>query len=423
MDGFAEELRALMAARGVSGSELARQVPCDPGLVSRYASGRQRPSARMAARFDDVLAAGGRLLAISGEATRRDALKLGLAASSTPEALSLLLDGAAAEAMEFTRLIGVTAVGHGVLDHLDSVISGISNAYCTEAPGRVFPLAREYRFRVAELTAGPCTLRETQALYVCAAWLSELLAWLAHDLGRPAAAAAYAIDSYEHAEEAGHGELCAWAADAMCSVAMYSGLPQRAATAARRGIAAAPPGHPLAIRLRAQAARAHARLGQREECEQMLREAGDLYDRLPARSPMRFATDTGVLASYAMTAYPASCYLWLGDYRQAEAHGRLALAAHEAAPHASRSPTREAIARIDLAIAVTALGEPDEGADLGRAALASSRVVDSVRSRAGELDAVLAARYPDHDGAAGYREMYRSLVSVGTTPGERGERR
>ncbi len=84
-------------------------------------------------------------------------------------------------------------------------------------------------------------------------------------------------------------------------------------------------------------------------------------------APMRFATDTGVLASYAMTAYPASCYVWLGDYRQAQADGRVALAAHQAAPDGSRSPTPEAIARIDLAIAVTALGEPDEGADLGRA--------------------------------------------------------
>ncbi len=410
MVSFATELRALMTERGISGNELARQVPCDAALISRYANGKQQPSPTMAARLDDILGADGKLAGLAEDASRRDALRLGITASAS------VLDGAVAEAMEFTRLAGVTAVGRGVLDHLDTAIAGISDAYCTKPPGEVFPVARAYRARVAELTAGPCTLRETAALYVAAAWLSELLAWLAHDLGHPAAAAAYAIDSYEHAGQAGHDEICAWAADAMSSVAMWAGHPARAAETAGRGIAVAPAGHPLAVRLRAQAARAHARLGQRAECERLLSEAADLYDQLPARAPMRFGTNTGTLAAYAITAYPASCYVWLGDYRQAETHGRAALAAHEAAPAGSRSPTREAIARIDLAIAVTGLGEPDEGAALGLAALGSARVVDSVRSRAGDLNAVLTARYPGHAGAGSFREAYLASTTA-TGPG------
>ncbi len=71
MGSFAEELRSLMAARGVSGNELARQVPCDAALVSRYLSGRQPPSRRMANRFDDVLCAGGKLGALVPSRTRR----------------------------------------------------------------------------------------------------------------------------------------------------------------------------------------------------------------------------------------------------------------------------------------------------------------------------------------------------------------
>jgi tetratricopeptide (TPR) repeat protein len=58
---FGEELRALMVARGISGNALAKQVPCDAALVSRYLSGKQRPSRWMADRFDEVLAAGGKL--------------------------------------------------------------------------------------------------------------------------------------------------------------------------------------------------------------------------------------------------------------------------------------------------------------------------------------------------------------------------
>jgi|HubBroStandDraft_1064217.scaffolds.fasta_scaffold76138_2 transcriptional regulator with XRE-family HTH domain len=64
MGSFGDELRALMAARGIGGSELARLVPCDPGLVSRYLRGKQQPSRRMAARLDAVLQAGGSLIAL-----------------------------------------------------------------------------------------------------------------------------------------------------------------------------------------------------------------------------------------------------------------------------------------------------------------------------------------------------------------------
>jgi len=314
--------------------------------------------------------------------------------------------------MEFTRRAGMTAVGHGVFEHLEAVIAGIDRAYCTQPPSELLPLAYAYRTRVADLIAGPCTLRESRELFVCAAWLSDLLAWLAHDVGHPVAAEAYAIDAFEHADQAGHDELCAWAADAMSSIALYTGRAERAAAAAGKGIGKAPPGHPLAVRLRAQAARAYAKLGQREECEAFLTQARALYGRLPARAPMRFGTDTSVLASYAMTAYPASCYVWLGDYRPAEVYARRAVAVHETVPAGSRSPTREAIARIDLAIAVTALGAPDEGSALGREALGSQRVVDSVRSRAGDLDAVLTARYPGQEDARSFHEQYRSVTAA-----------
>jgi len=63
MDDFADTLQALMAERGVGVRALARQVPCDHALVSRLSSGRQPPSASMARRLDEVLAAGGRLAA------------------------------------------------------------------------------------------------------------------------------------------------------------------------------------------------------------------------------------------------------------------------------------------------------------------------------------------------------------------------
>jgi transcriptional regulator with XRE-family HTH domain len=402
MTEFGDELNRMMAQQGISLRELARQSYCDHGYLSRVARGLRRPSAEVAAQLDAVLGAEGRLAALA----RRDVLKIGLGATVTAETLRLMLGDAAGEALEFTRLAGISAVGPGVLDHLDAIIISLDGAYSREPPGGLFPVARAYRVRAGELAAGPCTLREKRELYVRAAWLSELLAWLAHDLGHAVAAEAYAIDAFEHADQAGHGELCAWAADALSSITLYTGRPGRAAEAARKGITRAPAGHPLAVRLRAQAARAHARLGQREECETLLVEAAALHDAMPARTPSRPAVDTGMLASYAMTAYPASCYVWLGDFAKARTYGEQAVAVHESAPPASRSPSREAIARIDLAIALAGLGIPDEAAALGRQALASPRVVDSVRARAGDLDILLMARYPDQEDAQVFHEDY-----------------
>ena len=65
MDALAEQLRALVARRGISGSELACQVPCDSALISRYLNGRQPPSRRI----DDVLGDDGKLAALAGSAT------------------------------------------------------------------------------------------------------------------------------------------------------------------------------------------------------------------------------------------------------------------------------------------------------------------------------------------------------------------
>ncbi|MEV5505554.1 hypothetical protein [Streptomyces orinoci] len=77
---------------------------------------------------------------------------------------------------------------------------------------------------------------------------------------------------------------------------------------------------------------------------------------------------------------------------------------YETAPAASRSPSREAIARIDLAIAHALLGEPQDALVLGHQALGSTRVLGSVRNRARELASFLTRRYPRLEAARGFQE-------------------
>lgn len=65
MSEFGDELQRLMAARGVGVRALARQVPCNAGHISQLRHGQKRPSPQTAKRLDEVLDAGGRLVALA----------------------------------------------------------------------------------------------------------------------------------------------------------------------------------------------------------------------------------------------------------------------------------------------------------------------------------------------------------------------
>ncbi|MGH3687478.1 MAG: hypothetical protein ACRDQY_13905 [Pseudonocardiaceae bacterium] len=381
-------------------------------VLERIADGLDLPDE---ARVRLGLAPRGGLLDVHGSGredttNRRTALTLGLVTTISPETLTSVLRDSAGEALEFTRGTAVSAVGAGTLDHLEAVLTDLERSACVQPPAELFAVARVYRRRVEQLIQGRHTLSEERELYVYAAWLSELMASQAQDLGFPLTAEAYAIDCYAHGEQAGHGVLCGRATSTMASVALYTAQPRKAVLAAQKGIGKIPDQHPLAVALRTQAARAYARQGQRAKCAELLAEAQQLYERLPTRPPGRFSVDNGIFASYAITAHPASSYLWLADYQQAETHARTALAAFGSAAPADRKPTREAIARIDLSIALVHLGSLDEATAHGSQALSSARLTNTALTRADELDQALMTRFPQEALAQGFHEQYQQTT-------------
>jgi len=62
---FGEKVVALIEARGLSLRETARRVACSAGYLCNVIHGRKRPSARVAARLDDLLEAGGELVTLA----------------------------------------------------------------------------------------------------------------------------------------------------------------------------------------------------------------------------------------------------------------------------------------------------------------------------------------------------------------------
>jgi transcriptional regulator with XRE-family HTH domain len=63
MTDFGEELRRLLAERGISLRNVARQAECSPGYLSNVASGRKPLTPSLATRLDRVLGTGDRLIA------------------------------------------------------------------------------------------------------------------------------------------------------------------------------------------------------------------------------------------------------------------------------------------------------------------------------------------------------------------------
>ncbi|MGH8904531.1 MAG: XRE family transcriptional regulator [Egibacteraceae bacterium] len=346
-----------------------------------------------------------------GEPTNRREVFTGVGSVAVvPVVFKGVLGEAAVEAMEFTRRAEASAVGPGVLEHLELAVTEFTLALAGTQQAELFGAVRGYRRAVDRLIAGPHTLREGRELYAYAGWLSRLLAWLAFRLGDLTTAEAYGVDAWRYGWQAGHDELCAWAMDAKASIALYANQPRRALAVALRGSQVAPAGHPVAVRLVAHAARAYADLHQEEDFEAALRQAMGLHDRLPAQPPTLFGTDSGKNASYAVTAFAATSCNTLGLPEQARRHAVEALDLVTSAPDKDGSPGKKAIARIDLGLALIPLGSPDEACALGRQALSFERMTYAVRARALDLDAALQRDYADLPEASEFHERCRLLI-------------
>jgi hypothetical protein len=336
---------------------------------------------------------------------RREAFRV-LGGTAAGVASAGLFAESAAEAMEYTRRVEATDVGPRTLEHLELVIAGLAAAFAYTPPFEMFPQARRYRRRVAELIdSRRYTMREGRELYRSAGWLSIILGWLSHDLGDPLAGEVYCLDAWEHGWQAEHGEICAWAMDASATIAMYSNRPAAARDAALKGLGQAPTDSAAAVRVVCQLMRAYARLGDEDRFRDSLRDTRHRLDGLHIHGSGLFSADTGRIASYAATSS-----IWLGKPQQAATYAREALAYYTQVAPEQRSPTREAISRLDLGLAFVGLNSPDGATEEALNALNSERMTGSVLARAGELDATLQQQYPRYRGTREFHERYLALV-------------
>ncbi|MGH3829622.1 MAG: helix-turn-helix domain-containing protein [Pseudonocardiaceae bacterium] len=294
----------------------------------------------------------------------------------------------AMEAMEFTRRAEASQLGPRTLEHLDYVISDMAATTNHTPPGELFPKARWYRRQIEDLIAGRHTLREGRELYRHAGSLGIVLAWLSIDLGDLVTAEAHCLDAWEHGWQAEDHEICAWAMDAKTTISTYRNQPAAARDAAERGLKHAPLGSAAAAGVSFKLARAYARLGQVDQFQEVLKDAQVRFGQLDQLSSGLLSVNSGYLL------YVADSYIWLDQPERAIPYANETILFCRGLGSSECEPTREALARLDLAQAHVDLGRPGDAAEQIEQALSSEFITGTVLRRLGDLAVRLRHKYP-----------------------------
>ncbi|MFG2016512.1 helix-turn-helix domain-containing protein [Actinomadura geliboluensis] len=387
---FGEELRRLMTERGISQRKLAALVPCNDGYVSRVARDLKAPSPGMAARFDEILDAGGRLAAL-------------LPPPPLHPVAAVPFDDEI-EALELVRRVAASDVGDDTLTALEMTVDDMASAYPKTPPGELLTRVRRHLSHVSALMDARMTLAERRRLIVVGGWLSLLAATCNIDLGQLPAAAARLRTAAQLAEHADHPEILAWTLETRAWQRLTDGEYGEAVTLARGAQEIAPRGSSAYIQATAQEGRAWARVGAAPETRDALARVERLVEPLPMpdRPEHHYRYDPA-----KSDAYTATTLAWVGDPAAAP-YARGVLARLEQPSTGPARPRRAASARLDLALALLAADQPDEAAHTALEAVTSGRLVPSNYWRAAEVIAAVEARNVP---ASELNEAYRELCA------------
>jgi hypothetical protein len=240
---------------------------------------------------------------------------------------------------------------------------------------------------------GQVSFRLHEDLTVTTGWLSSLLAISAADLGDHAAAAVWCTDTERRGKDANYPELLGWAALTRSLIAWYQGDPLRSAAIAQHGQTDGLSGSVAHAKLAAHEMRCIAMLG---DTDGMASARGRAAAAMAKLSPSAPVSGVYSVPRAEEPPYTATSFLLVGKHAEAAQMTRqlidTAYCPQSRAP--GDQPTTYARTLLILALAVTGLGELDEAAAAGAAALECGPVVWSTMMLADKLDQSLTRQFP-----------------------------
>ena len=393
---LAAEIRQLRKSSQYSQDDLARSLGYSRQYVARAEQHvKGLPSEPLVAALDDVLNAGGALVALREEAraerkarrSRRGGRPRPAPAGAGPDVLDSALDVTAR-----MQWLSAPNVSRTVLDQLDDAVADVIDQFEVIGPRSLVPQLVGQRRWVEDLLHGHQHPRQRDRLYAVAAQLSNLLGCAALDLGAQATARAYCREAYQLAEITERSDLLAWVRGTQSLNEYYAGRYPVALDFARDGQRHAH-NSPQSIRLAVNGeARALGKLGDAAGVDEAVGRALDLLDRFPPVADQDGRSlSPGPYTRAQVAGNAATAYLSAGLPARARPHAEYADAAFGRIGLAGPL----ALTRLDLA--VTLLHQPGQP-DPEHAAEVALRAVNgaagqfvSVWQRTGEF---LAAASP-----------------------------
>jgi hypothetical protein len=236
-------------------------------------------------------------------------------------------------------------------------------------------------------------------------WATLLAACLEHDVGRPARAAALAGQVRRLGLEADHSHLVAWSAEIAGWQAVTAGRYAEAALICRDAFTLAPRSH-VGVQLKAQEAKALARMGMASLARVALADAEQVLDLLPpVRPEHHFSFDRSKWLFYAAQVSDLA-----GDSGATQTFTQECYARCVAPDGTTLWPMRIAELQLGLAHLHARAGSLDAAVGYGMQALDHARQSGpSLLRRAIDLEVVLAGRWGGEPRTSQFRAALRRL--------------
>jgi transcriptional regulator with XRE-family HTH domain len=298
----------------------------------------------------------------------------------------------------------------GIADSLGDLVDHYAQTICMIPPAEVYEdllSVRSYAGNVAEYSGG-AVQRTDVAL--SAGWLSGLLAVAACDMGDHATARVWCSDAERRSHDARHPELSAWATLTRAMIAFYQGQTRQSVSLAAKGQRIAPIGTVIHAKLATHEMRAAAMIGDASRVADARRYAGTAIAALPPEAPVTGAFSINLAED---PPYTATSLLFIGEFGEAiSATNRVIQQVYSPEKRQrGENPSGYARSLLILGLAQAGVGQIDEAAASGKAALSGSRPAWPTMVLAGKLDQVLARDYTEARGTVEYHNLYSEAAS------------
>jgi transcriptional regulator with XRE-family HTH domain len=192
-----------------------------------------------------------------------------------------LIAAVAEESQEFGEWVGMSEVADATIGQYQAQARRLARVFEHEASFPLLLETRRLRDRVTSRLRGHQRIDQARDLYLLAAQVCGLLAWMTGDLGSYRAADTHAWTAWMCAEQAGHDGARAWVRATQAKLAYWDGRYTESAQLAEDGLGYESPDS-ARVFLALFRARARARTGQRDEARQALALADAEQDRVTA---------------------------------------------------------------------------------------------------------------------------------------------